>query len=82
MATKPEDRYASCRALADDLERWMADEPVIAWNEPWNRKLVRWLTRHRTGVTAAGAAMLMALVGLGGRLGRPGPGQRRAETGQ
>ena len=28
MATKPEDRYASCRALADDVERWMADEPV------------------------------------------------------
>ncbi len=65
MATKPEDRYDSCRALAEDLERWSADESVIAWNEPWNRKLVRWLTRHRTGVTAAGAAMLMALVGLG-----------------
>ena len=65
MATKPEDRYASCRALAEDLERWSADESVIAWKEPWNRKLVRWLTRHRTGVTAAGAAMLMALVGLG-----------------
>ncbi len=45
--------------------RWMADESVTAWKEPWNRKLVRWLTRHRTGVTAAGAAMLMALVGLG-----------------
>ena len=28
MATKPEDRYASCRALAEDVERWMADEPV------------------------------------------------------
>ena len=65
METKPEDRYASCRALAEDLERWSADESVIAWKEPWNRKLVRWLTRHRTGVTAAGAAMLMALVGLG-----------------
>src|SRR5262249_42809193 len=25
MAPKPEDRYASCRALADDIERWMAD---------------------------------------------------------
>ena len=30
MATKPEDRYASCRALAEDVERWMADEPVTA----------------------------------------------------
>ena len=65
MAQRPEDRYDSCKALADDIERWMADEPVIAWKEPWTRKLVRWLTRHRTGVTAAGAAMLMAVVGLG-----------------
>src|SRR5262249_24519602 len=65
MATRPEDRYAGCRALAEDIERWMADEPVTAWREPWARTLVRWLTRHRTGVTGAGAAGLAALVGLG-----------------
>jgi serine/threonine protein kinase len=65
MAHRPEDRYGSGRALADDIERWMADEAVVAWDEPWSRKLVRWLTRHRTGVTAAGAAMLMAVAGLG-----------------
>ena len=28
MQRIPEDRYASPRALADDVERWMADEPV------------------------------------------------------
>ena len=28
MAASPEDRYASCRALAEDVERWTADEPV------------------------------------------------------
>jgi eukaryotic-like serine/threonine-protein kinase len=64
MATKPEDRYGSCRALADDIERWMADEPVTAWPEPWTRTLLRWLTRHRVAVTAAAAAGLVALVGL------------------
>ena len=37
MATQPEDRYASPRALADDLDRWMADEPVTAWREPFAR---------------------------------------------
>ena len=64
MATKPEDRYGSCRALADDIERWMADEPVTAWTEPWTRRLLRWLNRHRISVTAAAAAGLVALVGL------------------
>ncbi len=52
MATVPEDRYKTPRALADDLDRWMADEPVTAWKEPRTRTLIRWLTRHRTGVTA------------------------------
>jgi tetratricopeptide (TPR) repeat protein len=65
MALEPDDRYGSCKVLADDIERWMADQPVAAWQEPWTRSLVRWLTRNRTSVTAAGAAMLMALVGLG-----------------
>ena len=64
MANQPEDRYPSCRALADDVERWMADEPVSAWAEPWTRKLLRWLTRHRTGVTGAAAAVLAGVVGL------------------
>ena len=65
MALEPDNRYGSCKDLADDIERWMADERVSAWREPWTRLLMRWLTRHRTGVTATGAAILVALVGLG-----------------
>jgi serine/threonine-protein kinase len=64
MAREPEDRYASCRALAEDVERWLADEPVSAWAEPWSRTLLRWLTRHRTGVTGAVAALLAGVFGL------------------
>jgi hypothetical protein len=64
MATKPADRYASGRALAEDVEQWMADEPVTAYPEPWVRTLVRWLTRHRTGVTGVAAALLAGVVGL------------------
>jgi len=64
MATVPDDRYSTPRSLADDVHRWMADEPVTAWPEPWTRKLLRWLTRHRTGVTGAAAALLAAVVGL------------------
>ena len=42
MAKKPEYRYSSCRALADEIERWMADEPVTAWREPVSRRARRW----------------------------------------
>jgi serine/threonine-protein kinase len=68
MANRPEDRYASCRALADDVERWAADEPVFAWREPFSRRARRWMRRNRPLVTAAAAAVLVALAGLGALL--------------
>ena len=68
MANSREGRYASCRALAEDVDRWMADESVSAWAEPWTRTLLRWLTRHRTGVTGLAATVLAGVVGLSGVL--------------
>jgi eukaryotic-like serine/threonine-protein kinase len=64
MALQPRDRYASPRLLAEDIERWMADEPVTVWREPFSRRLSRWVTRHRTGVTGVAAAVLAGVVGL------------------
>ena len=34
MALRPEDRYASAPRVADDIEHWLADEPVAAYREP------------------------------------------------
>jgi serine/threonine protein kinase len=65
MAKKPEDRYKSCRQLAEEVERWMADEPVVAWREPVSRRVQRWARRNRPLVTAAVAAVFVALGGLG-----------------
>ena len=64
MANKPENRYASCRELAADIERWAADEPVSAWREPFGRRLRRWGKRNRTMVTAAAVALFASVVGL------------------
>jgi serine/threonine protein kinase len=65
MALKLEDRYPSPKALAEDVERWMADEPVIAWREPIARQARRWAWRNRTAVTAAAVALTASVVGLG-----------------
>jgi serine/threonine-protein kinase len=64
MALQPGDRYASPKMLADDVERWMADEPVKAWREPLGRRAQRWARRNRTAVTTAAALLLMAVVTL------------------
>jgi WD40 repeat protein/tRNA A-37 threonylcarbamoyl transferase component Bud32 len=64
MALQSADRYASPRALADDIEHWLADEPVSAWPEPWTVKGRRWVGRHRVLVTGAAAALLVGVVSL------------------
>jgi serine/threonine-protein kinase len=63
MALEPQDRYSTTRALAEDIERWMADEPVSALREPVAERIVRGMRRRRTTVTAAAVAMAVALVG-------------------
>jgi formylglycine-generating enzyme required for sulfatase activity/tRNA A-37 threonylcarbamoyl transferase component Bud32 len=65
MAPESGGRYASPRALAEDVERWLADEPVAAWREPWATRARRWVGRHRTSVTAAAAAAVVALAAGG-----------------
>lgn len=46
MALKPEDRYQSAQILAEDLERWMADEPTSARRELFPFRLWRWSKRR------------------------------------
>ncbi len=62
MALRPEERYASARALADDVEHWLADEPVTAYREPLLRRVGRWRRRH----PATTATLLVTLLLAGG----------------
>ncbi|HVC94968.1 MAG TPA: serine/threonine-protein kinase, partial [Pirellulales bacterium] len=62
MALDPAQRYSSARALADDLERWLADEPVSAHRATWSERLARRARRHRRGVQAATAALLVITI--------------------
>jgi eukaryotic-like serine/threonine-protein kinase len=64
MALRPEGRYASPRALADDLEQWLADEPVAVYREPLATRLTRWGRRHRTLATGIGALLVTAVLAL------------------
>jgi eukaryotic-like serine/threonine-protein kinase len=65
MSHQPGDRYLSPRDLADDVEHWMADEPISARPDPWSATLRRWISRHRTPVAGLAAATLVAAVTLG-----------------
>lgn len=63
MALRADDRYKSSLDLAGDIERWLADEPVLALAESAFEKARRWMRKH-PGVVAGVAATV--LVGLGG----------------
>ena len=65
MKHEPTDRYPSARAVADDLDRWLADMPVSARREPWTDRLRRWARRHKSWVAGVVAALLVGLASLG-----------------
>jgi serine/threonine-protein kinase len=83
LEKRPERRYRSAVALADDLERWLRQEPVRLGEEGRLRRLWWAVERHRRKLVAA-AMLLLALVGgflLLPRLAPPdtGPGAAPAK---
>jgi serine/threonine-protein kinase len=64
MRLRVTDRYPSAKALADDLELWLADEPITAYQEPPSVRATRFIRRHKTLVTSLAAIALLLLVGI------------------
>jgi serine/threonine-protein kinase len=64
MALRPADRYTTALDLSADVEKWLADEPVRAWREPWTARARRWINRQRVLMTGATVAVLVAMLGL------------------
>jgi serine/threonine-protein kinase len=64
LAKDPAARYPSAKEVAHEVQRWLADEPVAGYREPWPVRLGRWRRRH-PAVAAAAAVLLLAAVGAG-----------------
>lgn len=59
LATRPDDRYPTARALADDVEQWLADEPVSVLREGPIMRVGRWMRKHRALVGSIAAAIVV-----------------------
>ena len=59
MAKEQADRYAKASLLGDDIERWMADEPVSCHPESRVAQVFRWLRRHKTWAKSIATALLV-----------------------
>jgi serine/threonine protein kinase/Flp pilus assembly protein TadD len=69
MEKNPAERYATAQELAEDLGRWLLDQPIRARRPSWVQEALKWARRHRAAVRAASVLLLVLLVlGVGNAL--------------
>jgi predicted Ser/Thr protein kinase len=63
LEKEPDQRYQSAAALAEDVERYLSNQPILAHPPSTMYQLKKLVARHKGGVAAAGAiaALLVAL---------------------
>ena len=64
MSLSPSNRYASAEHLADDIEKFLADEPTSAFIEPFILRAKRWVRKHQTLATTTAAVITVSAFGL------------------
>src|SRR6266478_1094595 len=79
LAKQKQERYGSAAALAEDLQRYLSGEPVEARPDRPAYRLGKFVLRHRVGVVATVASMLL-VVGLAYEAVRSGAGRPAASA--
>ncbi len=69
MEKRPQDRYATAQALADDLRHWLDDRPIRARRPSLIARVGRWSRRHKPLVAGVVAALVVGLAVLAGSIG-------------
>ncbi len=67
MAKNPAERYDTAQELADDLKRFLGDQPIFAKRPSLLRRTSKWANRNRTFVRTAVVTLAIA-VAIGGAL--------------
>jgi serine/threonine-protein kinase len=79
LKREPAARYATAAALADDLERWLAGEPVRARPDSRAYRARKFIARNRLPVAAAATVVLALTAGLGAALWQAGVARDQAQ---
>ena len=82
LAKKPEERYGSVEAFAQDLERYREGLPVLARRESHAYRFAKFVRRHRLPVAAAAAVAIALVAGLAIALWQAGIAREKAELAQ
>jgi Tfp pilus assembly protein PilF len=60
----PRRRYDSAAALADDLERWLRGEPILARPSTAGERVVKWARRRPAAAALVGLTVMVLLGGM------------------
>jgi len=66
LKKSPAERYPTVTALADDLQRYLSDQPVSARPDSLGYRTAKFLRRYRLAVGAASATLLALVAGIAG----------------
>jgi serine/threonine protein kinase/Flp pilus assembly protein TadD len=69
LEKNPAERYATAKELADDLRRWLEDQPIQARRPSLGHRARKWAQRHKPLVGAVAVCLLVTLVTGGGSAG-------------
>ncbi len=64
MAKVPEERYGSAADLAEDLQRFLDDRPILARRPSLRDRLTKWTRRHRKVMATGVIGLLVAVLVL------------------
>jgi serine/threonine protein kinase len=78
VSKSPADRYATARAFADDLQRFLDNRPILARRPTLSQRARKWAQRHPALVGTC--AVLLVLVALGSLVGAVLVGEEQAKT--
>jgi serine/threonine protein kinase/Flp pilus assembly protein TadD len=69
MEKNPADRYGTAQELADDLRRFLKDEPIKARRPTLVQRARKWARRHSPVVWAVAVALVVSLLAVAGSVG-------------
>jgi len=64
LEKRPEQRYATAKSLAEDLDAWLEKRPILARPPSLVRRLSRWAGRHPALVAAGTTAIILSSTAL------------------
>jgi len=79
MSSEAERRYDSARSLAEDLQRYLDNRPVLARPDSWGYRVSKWVRRSPVAAAAVGLALVSGVAGTAATLYQARRAERRFE---